>query len=336
MSFQGPVNTFTTKNQKNAVHVPSDSNGLDKVNSSLSNSSRYSTSQDDRMDSHHLKSVNPGSNIAIMTMLTSLSDEIAFLKECNAGQKLINKNLNYKFQVQKEHNERVDKIVNRLESDRTSNALANQKGHVITNSVSKQEVDHYFRITFKKDFKNALNVSKEFSTVMYFNYIDHNFFISSLKSFCLSYFLHSPYFHAEIGSQTEEQKKKMFKLLTDSNKLLAKTNVKETNGGKEIKEKGSFKQPTDRTRLDFLKIIRSMVANSCVFYTEPLCSGLFSNCKDINLDMMVEKFVTALHSAFFGSFETDTFLNEDGEMVSIVPFDNRGYDVLRITYFNFF
>jgi hypothetical protein len=116
----------------------------------------------------------------------------------------------------------------------------------------------------------------------------------------------------------------MFKLLTECNKLLAKTNVKETNGGQEIKEKGSFKQATDRTRLDFLKIIRSMVDSSCVFYTEPLCSGLFSNCKDINLDMMVEKFVTALHSALFGSFETDTFINEENEMVSVTPFDKRG------------
>jgi hypothetical protein len=171
MSFQGPINTFTTKNQKNAVYVPSDSSGLDKVNSSLStNSSKYSTSQDDRMDSNYLKSVKPGSNIAIMTMLTNLSDEVAFLKDCYKEQKEINKSLHKKFFVQKEFNERVDKIVNRLESDRTSNALANQKGHVITNSVSKQEVDHYFRITFKKDFNSALKVSKFFTTVMYFNF----------------------------------------------------------------------------------------------------------------------------------------------------------------------
>jgi hypothetical protein len=158
---------------------------------------------------------------------------------------------------------------------------------------------------------------------MYFNYFYHILFYLFKKNLFIC-FSHSPYFHAEIGSQSEEQKKDMFKLLTECNKLLAKTNVKETNGGQEIKEKGSFKQATDRTRLDFLKIIRSMVDSSCVFYTEPLCSGLFSNCKDINLDMMVEKFVTALHSAFFGSFETDTFLNEEGEMVSIVPFDKRG------------
>jgi hypothetical protein len=131
-------------------------------------------------------------------------------------------------------------------------------------------------------------------------------------------------FHAKIGSQSEEEKKTMFQLLTNCTKLLAKTNVKDANGGNELKEKGSFKQPTDRTRLDFLKIIRSMVDNSCVFYTEPLCSGLFSNCKDINLDMMVEKFVTALHSALFGSFEADTFMNEEGEMVSVIPFDKRG------------
>jgi hypothetical protein len=127
-----------------------------------------------------------------MTMLTSLSDEIAFLKECNAGQKLINKDLNYKFQVQKEHNERVDKIVNRLESDRTSNALANQKGHVITNSVSKKEVDHYFRITFKKDFNSALKVSTFFSTVMYFNYFYHILFYLFKKNLfiCFSHIVH--------------------------------------------------------------------------------------------------------------------------------------------------
>jgi hypothetical protein len=144
--------------------------------------------------------------------------------------------------------------------------------------VSKKEVDHYFRITFKKDFNSALKVSTFFSTVMYFNYFYHILFYLFKKNLFIC-FSHSPYFHAEIGSQSEEQKKDMFKLLTECNKLLAKTNVKETNGGKEIKEKGSFKQATDRTRLDFLKIIRSMVANSCVFYTEPLCSGLFSNCK---------------------------------------------------------
>jgi hypothetical protein len=79
-----------------------------------------------------------------------------------------------------------------------------------------------------------------------------------------------------------------------------------------------------------------MVDASCVFYTEPLCSGLFSNCKDINLDMMLEKFVTALYSSLFGSFETDTFISEEGEMVSVTPFDKRGKDFLRITYFNFF
>jgi hypothetical protein len=110
-------------------------------------------------------------------MLTNLSDELAFVKDCYKEQKEINKSLHKKFLVQKEFNERIDKIVNRLESDRTSNALANQKGHVITNSVSKKEVDNYFRITFSKDFERALKDSKIFTTAMYFNYF-YIFFLS--------------------------------------------------------------------------------------------------------------------------------------------------------------
>jgi hypothetical protein len=267
-------------------------------------------------------------------MLTSLSDELAFVKECYEEQKLINNSLHKKFLVQKEVNERIDKIVNRLESDRTSNALAHQKGHTITNSVSKKEVDHYFRITFSKDFERALKDSQIFTTAMYFNYF-YIFFIL-FKKYLFIFFSHSPLFHAKVGSQSEEQKKNMFNFITNCTKLLAKTNVKEKNGGNELKEKGSFKNGSDRTRLDFLKIIRTMVDASCVFYTEPLCSGLFSNCKDINLDMMLEKFVTALYSSLFGSFETDTFISEEGEMVSVTPFDKRGKDFLRITYFNFF
>jgi hypothetical protein len=106
MSFQGPVNTFTTKNQKHAVNVPSDSNGFDKINSSLSTSSKYSTPQDDRMDSNYLKSVKPGSNIAIMTMLSNLTDELAFVKECYEELKEIHKSLHKKFLVQREVNER--------------------------------------------------------------------------------------------------------------------------------------------------------------------------------------------------------------------------------------
>jgi hypothetical protein len=199
MSFQGPVNTFTSsKKQKHDVHGSSDSiNSIsksDKLNSSLS-SSKYSTSQDERMDSkvgikkHNFEdgmmAVKPSNNIALMTVCSNLSDELDCVKACLQEQETVIRSLQSKFLVQREFNERINSIVNRLESDRTNNALAHQIGYKNKNSISEKEVDHYFRITFHQDFQLAIKDSKAFTSVMYFNYFYFYLFIS-LKSICLS------------------------------------------------------------------------------------------------------------------------------------------------------
>jgi hypothetical protein len=39
---------------------------------------------------------------------------------------------------------------------------------------------------------------------------------------------------------------------------------------------------------------------------------------------MLDKFVTALYSAIFGTFEADTFMTKEGQVVFVIPFDKRG------------
>jgi hypothetical protein len=38
---------------------------------------------------------------------------------------------------------------------------------------------------------------------------------------------------------------------------------------------------------------------------------------------MLDKFVTALYSTIFGTFEADTFMTKEGQVVSVIPFDNK-------------
>jgi hypothetical protein len=111
-----------------------------------------------------------------------------------------------------------------------------------------------------------------------------------------------------------------------SSTLLKKTNasMKKKEINQPPKEKGTYRNDTDRMRLDFLKFLRKFIPKCGLFFQDPMCSGLFSTCSDASLDFVLDKFVTAVHSAIFGIFEECSFSTDEGVDKQIIPFDKKG------------
>jgi hypothetical protein len=117
--------------------------------------------------------------------------------------------------------------------------------------------------------------------------------------------------------------------------LIKKTNAamktKETN--RQPTEKGEYKSDTDRMRLDFLKFLKKFILNCGLFFQDPTCSGLFTACSEANFDFVLDKFVTAVHSAIFGTFEICTYRTEEGDEKQIIPFDKKGNKISILNSF---
>jgi hypothetical protein len=114
--------------------------------------------------------------------------------------------------------------------------------------------------------------------------------------------------------------------ITATSTLIKKSNgaIKKKEALQPPKEKGDYRNDTDRMRLDFLKFFRNFIPKCGLFYQEPLCAGLFSACSEANLDLILEKFVTAVHSAIFGRFQKCSFNTDENEEKQIIPFHKRG------------
>jgi hypothetical protein len=123
--------------------------------------------------------------------------------------------------------------------------------------------------------------------------------------------------------------------ITACSTLLKKTNgaIKKKEADKPQKEKGDYRNDTDRMRLDFLKFLRKFIPKCGLFFEEPLVGGLFSACSEANLDSVLDKFVTAVHSAIFGRFQKCSFRTEEGDEKQIIPYDKRGINFYLLNSF---
>jgi hypothetical protein len=124
--------------------------------------------------------------------------------------------------------------------------------------------------------------------------------------------------------------------LTATTTLIKKTNaaIKKKEINQQPTEKGEFKSDTDRMRLDFLKFLKTFILNCGLFFQDTTCSGLFSACSEANFDFVLDKFVTAVHSAIFGTFETCTYhTEEEGDEKQIIPFDKKGNKISILNSF---
>jgi hypothetical protein len=123
--------------------------------------------------------------------------------------------------------------------------------------------------------------------------------------------------------------------LTATTTLIKKTNaaIKMKEANNQPKEKGEYKTDTDRMRLDFLKFLRIFIPKCGLFFQDPTCSGLFSTCNEANFDFVLDKFVTAVHSAIFGTFEICTYHTEGGDEKQIIPFDKKGNKISILNSF---
>jgi exosome complex RNA-binding protein Csl4 len=115
---------------------------------------------------------NEGSDMVMLTMCHKLSKELTKVNKILAIQERTNADFKEKFKILNEVNQSNQKIINRLESERISNALDGDQQHQGNKTVKKRkyltlnEVDDYFRLTFNEEFDLEIGNYSQIKSVM--------------------------------------------------------------------------------------------------------------------------------------------------------------------------
>jgi hypothetical protein len=100
---------------------------------------------------------NEANDLVLLTMCHKLAKDVNMFKKMFANQQKTNADNLEKFKILNEVNQRNQEIINRLESERISNALDGDQQHQGKQKkkqkyLSLKDVDDYFRLKFLKEF----------------------------------------------------------------------------------------------------------------------------------------------------------------------------------------
>jgi hypothetical protein len=100
---------------------------------------------------------NEANDLVLLTMCHKLAKDVNMFKKMFVNQQKTNADNLEKFKILNEVNQRNQEIINRLESERISNALDGDQQHQGKQKkkqkyLSLKDVDDYFRLKFLKEF----------------------------------------------------------------------------------------------------------------------------------------------------------------------------------------
>jgi hypothetical protein len=114
---------------------------------------------------------NEANDLVLLTMCHKLAKDVNMFKKMFANQQKTNADNLEKFKTLNEVNQRNQEIINRLESERISNALDGDQQHQGKQKkkqkyLSLKDVDDYFRLKFLKEFDLEIGKYTQIKAVM--------------------------------------------------------------------------------------------------------------------------------------------------------------------------
>ena len=114
---------------------------------------------------------NEANDLVLLTMCHKLAKDVNMFKKMFANQQKTNADNLEKFKLLNEVNQRNQEIINRLESERISNALDGDQQHQGNQKkkqkyLSLKDVDDYFRLKFLKEFDLEIGKYTQIQAVM--------------------------------------------------------------------------------------------------------------------------------------------------------------------------
>jgi hypothetical protein len=113
---------------------------------------------------------NEANDLVLLTMCHKLAKDVSMFKKMFANQQKTNADNLEKFKILNEVNQRNQEIINRLESERISNALDGDQQHQGKQKKQKylslKDVDDYFRLKFLKEFDLEIGKYTQIQAVM--------------------------------------------------------------------------------------------------------------------------------------------------------------------------